>query len=162
MLTGEWIKREKDDYTKLTGILAVGAIIVALGLIWDLAFPINKKIWTSSYVLYVGGIAMLFLGVVYWLVDVLDYKKWIKPFVVYGVNPLFAYILSGIVAKLMYTIRWTTASGETQTPKGWIYEHWFLSWLEPYNASLAFALFNVAFCLAAVWILYWKRIYIKV
>lgn len=162
MLTGEWIKREKNEYKKLTGILGFGAILLALGLIWDLSFPINKKIWTSSYVLYVGGIAMLFLGVTYWLVDVLNYKKWIKPFVVFGVNPLFAYVLSGIVAKLMYTIHWTTAAGDTQTPKGWVYQHWFESWLSPYNASLGFALLNVAFCLGVVWLLYRKRIYIKV
>lgn len=162
MLTGTWIKRTQDDYRRLTGILAVGAILLALGLVWNTVFPINKKIWTSSYVLYVGGIAMLFLGVVYWLVDVLEYKRWIKPFVIYGVNPLFAYILSGVLAKLSFTIKWGTADGGTQTVKDWLYAHFFESWLSPINASLGYAIFNVLVCLAVVWVLYRKRIYIKV
>jgi len=162
MLTGAWIRQTRDEYKKLTGILAVGAILVALGLIWDLAFPINKKIWTSSYVLYVGGIAMLFLGVVYWLVDVLNYRGWIAPFRIFGVNPLFAYILSGVLAKLSFYINWETAAGETQTIKGWLYENFFTSWLSPYNASLGYALLNVLVCFLAVWVLYRKRIYIKV
>jgi predicted acyltransferase len=162
MLAGIWIKRTSDEYRKLTGILAAGAILLAVSLIWDQAFPINKKIWTSSYVLYTGGIALLFLGVVYWLVDVLDYKGWIKPFQVYGVNPLFAYILSGVLAKLAYMISWETGAGTTQTVQGWIYDHFFLSWLSPLNASLGYGLLNVLVCLAAVWVLYRQRIYIKV
>lgn len=140
----------------------MGAILPALSLIWDLAFPINKNIWTSSFVFYTGGVALLFLGVVYWLVDVLSYKGWIKPFRVYGVNPLFAYIISGVIAKLAYLISWETASGDTQTVKGWIYDNFFLSWLSPYNASLDYALLNVLVVLAVVWVLYRKRIFIKV
>ncbi len=162
MLCGSWIRHGKEPYRMLTGLLGAGAILLAISLIWDLAFPINKKIWTSSYVLYTGGIAMLFLGVVYWLVDVLEYKGWIAPFRIYGVNPLFAYVLSGILAKLAFTIRWETADGGTETVQGWIYEHFFQSWLSPYNASLGYALLNVLVCFLAVWLLYRKRIYIKV
>ncbi len=162
ILTGAWIRQTEGEYRKLTGIFAMGTILLALSLIWDLAFPINKNIWTSSFVLYTGGVALLFLGVVYWLVDVLNYQGWIKPFRVYGVNPLFAYILSGVIAKLAYMISWETADGDTQTVKGWIYDNFFLSWLSPFNASLGYALLNVLLVLAMVWILYRKRIYIKV
>ncbi|MBK8703208.1 MAG: DUF5009 domain-containing protein [Saprospiraceae bacterium] len=162
MLTGLWIKTQRNDYEKLTGIFAIGTILVALGLTWDLAFPINKKIWTSSYVLYVGGVALLFLGVVYWLVDVLQYKKWIKPFVVYGTNALVAYVLSVIVAKLMYGISWAGADGAPVTLKDSLYSSLYESWLSPYNASLAWALTNVLICLGLVWILYWRKIFVKV
>lgn len=162
MLTGLWIKSPRNDYEKLTGIFAVGTILVAAGLTWDLSFPINKKIWTSSYVLYVGGVALLFLGVVYWLVDVLQYKKWIKPFVVYGTNALVAYVLSVLVAKLMFGVSWTGADGAPVTLKDALYGSLYESWLSPYNASLAWALTNVLICLGLVWILYSRKIFVRV
>lgn len=162
VLTGMWLRTENSDYKKLTGILGVGAILLASSLVWDLAFPINKKIWTSSYVLYVGGIAMLFLGVIYWLVDVLEYKSWTKPFVIYGMNPLFAYILSSLIVKTAINIRWETADGNTANLWSSIYQGTFEPLLSPYNASLAFALANVSVCFLAVWVLYRKQIFIKV
>lgn len=162
MLTGLWIKTDRDDYRKLTGIFAAGVILVAAGLLWNLAFPINKKLWTSSYVLYAGGIALLFLGTVYWLVDVQGKKGWIKPFVVYGTNALFAFVLSGLVAKTLGLVKWTTAAGETQSLGQWIYQSLFLSWLPDYPASLGYAVLNVLFILGITWILYSRRIFIRV
>lgn len=162
VLAGMWIKAERDVYKRLAVLLAMGAILTAAGLIWDPLFPINKKIWTSSYVLYVGGLAMLFLGIVYWLVDVLGYRAWAKPFVVYGTNPLFAYLLSGLLVKTFASIRWET-EGESQNAWGWIYQYWFEpAFASPYNASLAFAIANVLVCLGVVWVLYWRRVFIKV
>ncbi|MCB0555455.1 MAG: DUF5009 domain-containing protein [Phaeodactylibacter sp.] len=162
VLTGMWIKAERDVYKMLTALLAMGAILMAAGFIWHPIFPINKKIWTSSYVLYAGGIAMLILGIVYWLVDVRGYKAWAKPFVMYGANPLFAYVLSGLIVRTFANIKWETPDG-TQNAWSWMYQHWFVPvFTSPYNASLAFAIANVLVGLAAVWVLYRKRIYIKV
>lgn len=162
MLAGQWLRTQREPYHKTTGILATGAILAALGLVWNLAFPINKQIWTSSYVLYTGGLALLFLGVVYWLIDILGYRRWAQPFATYGANALFVFILSGFVAKLMNTIGWPTAGGERQTVKGWVYESFFTPFFSPINASLAFALANVLFFLALAWALYRKRVFIKV
>lgn len=162
VLTGMWLRTKREDYHKLTGILGVGAILLALSLVWDMTFPINKKIWTSSYVLYVGGVAMLFLGVIYWLVDVLDYRSWTKPFVIYGMNPLFAYILSGLLVDTAVHIRWQTADGGTTNLWSSLYQTLFQPFLSPYNASLAFAIMNVLICFLAVWALYRKKIFIKV
>lgn len=162
MLTGQWLRTQRGPYHKATGLLAAGAILAALGLAWDLAFPINKQIWTSSYVAYTGGLALLFLGVVYWLIDILDHQRWARPFVVYGTNALFVFILSGFVGKLMYTIGWETADGERQTVKGWVYDTVFTPLLSPMNASLAFATANVLVFLALAWVLYRKRVFIKV
>lgn len=161
VLAGKWIKLQRDAYQMLTVLLAAGAILLAAGLIWDPLFPINKSLWTSSYVLYTGGIAMLLLGVIYWLVDVLGVQRWAKPLVVYGVNPLFAYVLSGLLAKTLMYIKWETPEG-SQNAWSWVYQNWFEPFFSPYNASLAFALANVLVCLAAVWALYRQRIYIKV
>ena len=161
-LVGVWLKTNRTDYEKTTGLLAVGTILVALGLTWDLVFPINKKIWTSSYVLYTSGVAMLFLGVIYWLVDILGYKRWSKPFVIYGMNALFVYILSGVIAKLMYTIRWRNAAGDLETLQGWVYNNFYLAIFSDYNASLAYALSNVLIIWLVAWALYRRNIFIKV
>lgn len=162
ILTGLWLKSDRGDYQKVVGILGVGVILVALGLIWDLAFPINKKIWTSSYVLYTSGIALLFLGVIYWLTDILGYKSWTKPFVVYGMNALFVFVMSGLVAKLLYYIKWADGNGNTITLGNSIYRTLFTPFLGPYDASLAYAIMNVLFFLGLAWILYAKKIFIKV
>ena len=161
MLTGLWLKTNRNDYQKVVGLLGVGVILIALASIWDLAFPINKKIWTSSYVLYTSGVALLFLGVIYWIVDILGYKWWTKPFVVYGMNALFVYIMSGLVAKLLGRIQWATSAG-TQSLSNWIHTTFFTPYLDAYNASLAYALLHVAFFWLLAWVLYKRKVFIKV
>jgi predicted acyltransferase len=163
VFTGLWLKTDRNHYEKLTGIFAVGTILLAIGLMWHPLFPINKKLWTSSYVIYVGGLGLLFLGLVYWVVDVLSYKGWIKPFVVFGTNALFAYVLSGFLIKLSALIRIPTAEGESQGLLSWIYSHLFEPvFASPYNASLAYAIAYVLLILGLTWILYWRKIFIKV
>ena len=163
ILTGIWLRGKAGGYEKAAGLMAVGALLVVLGNIWDLAFPINKKIWTSSYVLYTSGAALLCLGVIYWLVDLRGSKWWTKPFIIYGTNALFVFVLSGLVAKLMYTIKWEDAAGENMNISRWlwtqVYEPAFAS---AKFASLMFALTNVLFFLALSWVLYRKKIFIKV
>lgn len=164
MQAGSWIKTSRSPYEHLTGIFGVGVLLVALGLIWDLAFPINKKIWTSSYVLYTGGVALLFLGMIYWVVDVLQYGRWTRFFVVYGMNALFIFVLSGLVSKLLGAIK--LAAGPDGAPglslQAWLYQNCFKSVLSDYNASLAYALANVAFFWGIALILYKRKIFIKV
>ncbi len=163
IFTGLWLKTDRSDYEKLTGIFAVGTILLTLGLIWNPLFPINKKLWTSSYVLYVGGLAMLFLGLIYWFVDVLGNKGWIKPFVVFGTNALFAFVLSGFLVRLSSLVRISTDDGKSQSVFNWVYAHAFEPmFASPYNSSLAYAIAYVLLILGLTWILYWRKIFIKV
>jgi predicted acyltransferase len=161
VLTGLWMKHNKAPYQMLVGWFGVGTVLVFLGLFWDLTFPINKKIWTSSYVLYAGGIALLMLAVVYWLVDVLKYRWWTKPFVVYGTNALIIFILSGIIGKLGYYIKWNQGA-DTITLQEWLYSGFTSVFSNPMNASLAYAIANVLFLLGIAWILYSRKVFIKV
>ncbi len=162
ILCGHWLRMKLPDYHKLTGLFGVGCLLILLGLIWNLAFPINKQLWTSSYVVYTAGIALLTLGLIYWLVDVLGYQRWIKPFVVYGTNALFIFVISGLLAKSLYLIKFDNADGSTQTLGNWIYQSCYTPFLSDYNASLAYALSNVLLMLALAWLLYSKKIFIKV
>lgn len=161
VLTGIWLRSPRNDHQKLTAIMSIGAILVFLGLFWDLAFPINKKIWTSSYVLYHSGIALLTLGVVYWLVDVLHYKFWTKPFVMYGRNALALYIAAGLLTKTLFLLK-IDADGEKQSLYAWIYENIFNSWLPAIDASFAFAFIYVLVMLLLAWLLYRRNIFLKV
>ncbi|RME96671.1 MAG: DUF1624 domain-containing protein [Bacteroidetes bacterium] len=163
ILTGLWLRTAREEHEKVAALMVVGTILLGVSLIWDPIFPINKKIWTSSYVLYTSGIAMLILGCIYYLVDIKGYRAWAKPFVVYGTNALFVFVLSGLVAKLLYTIKWTDAQGETISAKAWFMQTVFNPlFSSPYHASLAFALTNVFFFWVLSWILYRRRIFIKV
>jgi predicted acyltransferase len=161
--TGIWLKRQQSWQEKLAKLAFSGLIFVGLGLIWDLVFPINKKIWTSSYVLYVGGLAQLFLAGIYFLVDVKYWKSWGHPFRVFGTNALFAYVLSGLFAKLISAIKWGGPEPEKMISlRTWLYDSLFVPYLSPQNASLGFALFNVVVIFFFTWLLYRRQIFLRV
>lgn len=162
ILSGEILRKQDNVEKKARRLVISGAALVVAGLAWNLVFPINKALWTSSYVLYAGGLAQLLLALIYWVVDVKGYQGWGKPFQVLGVNALFAFILSGIVAKLLGAIKWQIDDTQTQTLKGLIYDNLFTSWLSPINASLGYALLNVIFIFCCSWLLYRNKVYIKV
>ncbi|MEM1328017.1 MAG: heparan-alpha-glucosaminide N-acetyltransferase domain-containing protein [Bacteroidota bacterium] len=163
ILTGLWIRHEKRVQKMLLTLIGVGVASVLLSLLWDLVFPINKKIWTSSYVLFSSGMAAILLAITYWLVDVLQSRWWTKPFIVYGMNALFVFVVSGIIGKLLYYIKWDNAAGESVTLKSRIYNQAFVPFFDnPMNASLGFAVANVLLLLGLAWLLYWRRIFVKV
>jgi len=162
MFLGYWLVSDKDKLTKIIWIFVFANFAVVLGLIWDLPFPMNKSLWTSSYVLYTTGLALHFFAMCYWLIDMKGYTFWTKPFLVYGSNAITVFFLSGLMARFMNMIRWETAPGEITTLKGFLYQTFFTPYFSPINASLAFALFYVLLWLGIMWIFYAKRIFIKV
>ncbi len=162
ILTGYWLKSNNDNITKTVWLFVFGNIGLVLGIIWDIWFPINKSIWTSSYVIFTAGMALHFLGICYWFIDIKGYKWWTKPFVVYGLNAITVFFLSGIVGRLMNMIKVGAANGDTLSLKTYLYNNFFLSWLQPINASLAWALCYVIIWLGLMWILYARKIFIKV
>ncbi len=162
MLTGTWIRRkDKTEGEKIAWLFVAGFATAILGQIWGLAFPINKSLWTSSYVLYSGGLAMMMLGFLYWLIDVQSYKKWTSPFVAYGVNAITVFFMSAIIVKIMWRIK-VNMNGEEVGLQQWLYETFFTPWLSDINASLAWAIAFVLFWLLILWPMYRKNIIIKV
>lgn len=162
ILTGVWLKKEKSDYEKCGGLFFFGIVLVAAGWAWHFFFPINKSLWTSSYVVYTSGLALCFLGFCYWLVDIKDYKKWAKPFVIFGVNALALFVGSGLMAKIMGLIKVGGADGKEISLHTWIFKTFFLSIASQINASLMFAICFLLFWLFLMWLLYRKRIYIRI
>jgi len=162
VLAGHWLRTSKSAYEKVAGLFVVGALCTAVGWAWNAFFPINKALWTSSYVLFTGGLALQFLAICYWVIDIKGYRKWAKPFEVFGVNALALYIGAGLMADLLGVIKLTGADG-SKVPLGfWIYDNVFTPLASPINASLAFAICFVLVWLALMWILYRRKIFIKV
>jgi predicted acyltransferase len=162
MITGWWLRlQDKDKTTKTVWLFVIGSVCMTLGYIWDAWFPINKSLWTSSYVLYTGGLALLFLGFCYWFIDVKNSRWWIRPFQVYGLNAITVFFLSGLVGRLLYTIK-VPYGGEQVGLGTYLFNNLFIPWLNPINASLAWAICYVIIWLGLMWILYAKKIFIKI
>jgi predicted acyltransferase len=162
VLTGTWLRNDRSKTEKACGLFFAGTILLAAGWSWGLIFPINKSLWTSSYVLYTSGLALLTLGVCYWLIDAKGIRRWSTPFIIFGVNALALYVFSGIMSNLLWQLRVTGATGASASLQEWIFANFFLSWAAPVDASIAFAVSYVLLWLLLMWLLYRKRIYIKV
>ncbi len=162
IFTGEWIVSDRSNQQKVRGLLAASVAALVIGSLWDLLFPINKNLWTSSYVVFMGGMGGLIFGFFYWAIDLRGWKAWSKPFVVYGMNAIAVFVASGLLTKTLVRWRVPVEGGETTSMYSWIYTNVFASWLGPLNGSLAFAISYILFWLAIIWILYWRRIFIKI
>jgi predicted acyltransferase len=162
VLTGQWLMTKREPLDKAAGMFAAGALCAIVGWCWNLAFPINKALWTSSYVVFTTGMALQLLALCYWAIDIKGYKRWAKPFVIFGVNALALYVLSSLMARILGFIEMPRLDGRTGDLKTFIYERIFATWLSPINASLAFALAYVLLWLGLMTILYRRKIFIKV
>ena len=162
LLTGQWLQSARESRDKTIALFFAANVLLVLAAWWNSALPINKKIWTSSYVLLTAGLALHFLAMCYWLLDVKGYRRWAWPFVVFGSNAIVVYVASSLVAKAMG--RWTIAmpDGGEIALKTWIYESFFASWASPPNASLFFALTYVTLWLVLMIPLHRRRIFIKI
>lgn len=144
-------------------LLLIGAITVFVGFIWSFAFPINKALWTSTYVLYTGGIAMIFLAFLLWLLDVHHFKKWATPFLHFAVNPLAIYMFSGIyVETIIYFIKIKNSKGELVSGYNYLYTDVFVPIAGNMNGSLLFAIAHIVFFWFITYVLYKRKIFIKI
>ncbi len=158
---GQALRAGGAQLTNLLRLAGWSAAGVAAGLLWGLWFPINKNLWTSSYVLFSGGAAGVLLTLSLWAIDRRGLKRWSMPFVVYGRNPIAVFVGSGLLTKML--LRWRLPADDgTISAYSWIYRNIFASWAGPLNGSLLFALAHVAFWLTVAWVLYRNRIIIKI
>lgn len=138
-----------------------GLVMTVGGLSWDTVFPINKSLWTSSYVLFTAGLASLVLAGFYWIADVKGHKALLRPLVIYGVNAIVVFVASGLLAKTMALIKvpWGDGSVSSQV---FLYRTFFASWLAPIDASLGYALANVMGWYAVLWWMDRRGLHVKV
>jgi len=162
VFTGRWIASGKPIHERLVGLYGAGALATMGGLMWNWSFPINKNLWTSSYVLFTAGVAATTLATCIWLIDVAGVKWWTKPFIWFGRNPLLAFLGTGVMSRTIYSlIRIPKDDGTTASLQRVIYENAYASWLSPKDASLFFALSYVALWALILWVLDKRNVYWK-
>jgi predicted acyltransferase len=143
-------------------LLFVGGVMTIVGWLWSYMLPLNKPLWTSSYVIYTAGLAIILLAILIWIIDIKGYKTWTSFFVVFGMNPLFIFALSGIWVKcLYYLVRIQSKEGVLNGYKA-LYEGVFVPLAGELNGSLLFAITHIIFFWFIGWVLYKRKIFIKV
>ncbi len=161
--TGRIIESSNEVIVAIKKMIKYGVAIAIIGWFWGYLFPINKPLWTSSYVLYTGGLAMLFLAFLLWVIDVKKISNWSKPFIHFGTNPLFIFVFSGIYAKtIIYLVKFTNSEGEIVTGYNYLYSTIFVPIAGNMNGSLLFAVSHIIFYWFLTYILYRKKIFIKI
>lgn len=166
---GFYIQQKGKNYEMLTHLFIAGCILIFTGFAWDLSFPINKKIWTSSYVLYTTGLAVMVLGVLIFLVELKNHRsKLYKFFDVFGKNALFIFFLSGFLPRIVSLLRWVDHTDEEGKKVYTNAFSWFYRELcapvssDPRMGSLLYALVTIIFYWLIVYFMDKKKIYIKV
>lgn len=147
--------------SKVSWLLAAGAVSTALGLAWSLEFPINKNLWTSSYVLFTSGLAAMALAVAHWAIDVRGSRAWIHPFVVMGMNALVLFVVSGALVKTLLLVRVPLGDGTVTTMYRAIYVTAFAPFVPPKLASLLFAVAALALLYGLLEMLYRRRWFLR-
>jgi len=168
-LVGEYIQLKGKNFEMLAKLLLTGVVLVLVGFIWDFSFPINKKIWTSSYVFYTSGLAIVTLSMFIYLLEFNNAKgRWSQFFDVFGKNPLFIFVLSGFLPRVLALLRWVDhidEKGESVYTNAlpWFYQNVCKDVASDLRiGSLLYALCIIAFMGTIAYLLDKKKIYIRV
>jgi len=168
-ITGQYIQLKGKTYEMITNLFVAGAVLSFAGWCWDMVFPINKKIWSSSYVIFTSGLAITVLSVMIYAIEFRKYNGLVTRFFdVFGKNPLFIFVLSGFLPRLLALIRiydHTGANGQPvyTTPFGWFYKHICMPISENLNnGSLLYAVTMIVFYWLIVFWMDKKKLYVKV
>lgn len=160
-LFGKLIIDNKDNHKRVEKLLIWGTVLAFAGLLLQYGCPINKKIWSPTFVLTTTGFAAQLLGLLIWIIDINKKRRWSNFFHSFGVNPLIVYVFAGVLSSLLSSIRFDW-SGEVISVKSFIYDILIQPWAGNYFGSLLYALLFVTICWLFGYILYKRNIYIKI
>jgi len=166
VLAGLWLRGQRALKNTALGLAGGAITCLALGYLWSLEFPLNKNMWTSSFVLVAAGYSLTVLTLSFVMVDILGWGKGqskglVYPWLVLGSNAITAYMFSELVPGLLDRIHFTS-NGKQTNPMSWLADHVFIHMPTPGWAAFAFSFFTLAYCFVPVWILYRKKIFVKV
>ena len=161
VLAGHWLgSARRGAAERVAGVFAAGTVLLYAGWFWDSSFPVNKALWTSSFVLLTAGLSLQILGLCAWLIEIEGVKRWAWPFLAFGANPIAAYVLSGLGARGLGMAKVAAPGGEVAL-KTWIYQQGFASWASPSAASFAYASAYVLVWLLVMAVLYKLKVFIR-
>ncbi len=163
VFTGEWLRSARTSGKKVLGMLVCGAAGFFLAETWNIWFPINKKLWTSSFVLLTTGLALIVFGLCYWLLDVRK-ARWIptKPATVFGMNAIAAYVFAEVLAILLGVVKWSGSYPPARSLQDRVYTTVFEPLGSPEFSSLVYSICFVLVCWVVMWVLYRKKIFFKI
>jgi predicted acyltransferase len=158
MMTALWLRASGTPRQKLSGLVMAGAVALAAGGVWNLWFPINKRVWTSSYVLWAGGWSLLIFAFCFWIVEIRRQRRGLTPWLIFGTNAIAVYMFAELFQSTLMALH---VSREL-TVQRWLYLriHAVVPW--PAWASLAYSICFVAVCFIPVLVLYRRRIFIRI
>lgn len=161
VLAGNWLRGPNSGRRKTAGMIYAGVALLLVGLILDCWLPINKGIWTSTFSVFMAGLALLSLALFFWLIDVRGYKRWATVFVIFGMNSIAVYFLSEILdTSLRYVL--LKAAGSTLKLRVYMHHSLFIPALSPENTSLLFALLYVALMFLVAWAMWRMKWFVRV
>lgn len=162
VMAGHWLKTDRTSRVKALGMLGAGIALLAAGEILNLWLPINKNIWTSSYAVFMAGISTTGLAILYWIVDVRGWRRWTKPFVIFGMNSITVYVLSETLDTTLSFIPVFKQSGSVVSLRDHIFHKIFEPHFSIINASLMFAVAYVVLMYLVAWFMWRKKWFPKV
>jgi len=163
VLAGEWLKTSHTHQKKAVRMLVFGVAGLVAGLVLDKAwFPINKNVWSSSFVIFAAGFTLILLSALYWIVEIRGWKRWTMPALVFGTNAIAGFVADSVVYGPMYSLKAHGADGKLVLWQQYAYAHLYPLIPSAPIASLVYSIAAVLFCWTLVWLLYRKQIFIKV
>ena len=161
VMTGHWLRTQRSNEEKTAWMFLAGNVLLLVGATCDMWLPINKNLWTSSYSIFMAGWALVCFASFYWLADVKGYRAWMTPLVIYGMNAIAVFVLSGIVGRLITIIRWAQPDGTIINVQKYVFQTLFLPLANPTNASLLYAIAFITVMFFVVWGMWKKKWFLK-
>ncbi len=162
ILTGHYVRSDRPKEEKTAWMYFNGLLLILLGLMMDNWLPINKNLWTSSYTVFMAGLALVCFASCYWLIDVRRVDWWTKPFAIYGLNAITMFALAGVIGRLTALIKVAGPEGTPITFKTWYYETFFMPVGDPMVASFLHSVAFMLFLYLMAYVMYRKNWIIKV
>jgi len=162
VMTGHYLRSQHSKEEKTAWMFVAGNILLLLGATLDMWLPINKSIWTTSYSIFMAGWALVCFAMFYWIIDVKGYKRWAKPFIIFGMNAITVFVISGLVGRLYGSvIKLNQPDGSEISLQGYIFRTFFLPLASPINASLIYAIGFLLFLYLIAWIMWTRKWFLK-
>jgi predicted acyltransferase len=163
VLAGLWLRSDRSVSSKTSGLAIASLTSLAAGYLWSIEFPLNKNMWTSSFVLVAGGYSLALLTFAHFTIEQMNWRKgWTYPWLVFGSNAIVAYLFSELVPEALYNMQFVDATGHLTNPITWTAMHTVAHIPNPHWAAFAYSVSIAAICFIPVWILYRKKIFLKV
>ncbi len=162
VLTGQWLRSSLPERRKVAGMVCAGVVLLIAGYILDRWLPINKSIWTSTFSIFMAGVALVCLAFFHWLIDIEDFSRWAKPFIILGLNPITVYVLSEVFDTTLRILNLSISKGQTIDCQSYLFGYLCVLNAKPETASLLYGLVTLLFMFLIAWIMWRKRLFLKI